>query len=189
MASWLNVGSSGVPLVLRMLRPRGPRGKARIILRQIESERPAGRIPRDLGAEAPSHQQGREAGEGYPGFKGAHPSDLALRQGIRARLLVAAMGIDRLGDDLARNPGRRERARDGPHAGALHPERMIGNLPREGSIVYEPYAFEPLEHVVDLDDLEAGLQQASLQLPTTPGTHREQAERPFVAALRVLRLA
>jgi hypothetical protein len=66
---------------------------------------------------------------------------------------------------------------------------VIGHLPREGSIVYESYSFEPLEHVVDLGDLETGLEQASLQLPTTPGSYREQAERPFVAALRILRLA
>ncbi len=68
------------------------------------------------------------------------------------------------------------------------PEGVIGQLPREGSIVHESHAFEPLQDVVHLGDLETRLQQPPLQLPPAPSANREQPEGTLVAALRVLRL-
>jgi hypothetical protein len=65
---------------------------------------------------------------------------------------------------------------------------VIGQLPREGSIVHESHAFEPLQDVIDLGDLEARLEQAPLELTSTAGANREQPEGTLVAALRVLRL-
>ena len=83
------------------------------------------------------------------------------------------MRIHRLGDDLAGYARRGQGARHGPDTGVLHPEGVIGQLLREGSIVHESHSFEPRKDVLDLVELEASLQEAPLQLPSAPGSNRQ----------------
>jgi hypothetical protein len=83
------------------------------------------------------------------------------------------MQIHRLGDDLAGYARRGQGACDGPDAGLLDPEGVIGQLLCEGAIVHESHAFEPREDALDLVELEASLQEAPLQLPSATGSNRQ----------------
>ena len=150
-----------------MLRWPAPRDKTAegLLLAVPELEGPSRRPTSRFRAVAAAHEEGRQPLERLGRLHGSQSGGPGTRERIRPVLLALARVPDDLGHERGGDTLGEQLVGDGPDAGPLSPEAMIGDLASEGGVIDQADPLEPLERVVDLVGSEPSLPQARLELP------------------------